>query len=137
VVSFFSFGRGGGREARSDRNAAELRAQELLRCWLSPQQRAQYDTRGSFEVVGSDTGRRYRICKGSIFNIQELDADGIQVRAWCVTADRIATGDVNLSQKIALENFESEVLMIANRSEGAVWPANAASAGGRSWVNWR
>jgi hypothetical protein len=41
------------------------RAQELLRSWLSLGQREQYDARGFFEVVGSDTGKRYRIYRGT------------------------------------------------------------------------
>jgi hypothetical protein len=100
---------------------AERRAQEFLRSWLSPEQRRQYDARRNFEVVGSDTGKRYRICKGSVFNIQELNAEGQQVRALCFTAEGVATGDVNLAQKIALETFESKVLEIANRSSGTTW----------------
>lgn len=102
-----------------ERWAAEERAQELLRSWLSPEQRRQYDERRSFEVVGNHS---YRICKGDIFNIQELDDHGIQVSALCVTADRIAMGDINLAQKIALETFENRVLAIANRTCGIVWP---------------
>jgi hypothetical protein len=84
---------------------AERHARELLCSWLSPEQRRQYDARRNFEVVGSDTGKRYRICKGSVFNIQELNAEGQQVRALCFTAEGVATGDVNLAQKIALETF--------------------------------
>jgi hypothetical protein len=97
------------------------RAQELLYLWLSPEQRRQYDARRNFEVAGSDTGKRYRICKGSVFNIQELNAEGQQVRALCFTAEGVATGDVNLAQKIALETFESKALAIANRSSGTTW----------------
>ena len=106
----------------NERLAAEMQGQELLRSWLSPEQRRQYDQRGSFEVVGSDTGKRYRICKGDIFNVQELDDRGAEVRAWCVTANGVPIGDINLAQKIALEAFESEVLRIANRCSGTVWP---------------
>jgi hypothetical protein len=96
----------------------EKRARELLRSWLSLGQRERYDARGFFEVVGSDTGRRYRIYRGHVFNIQELDADGEEARAWCFAPDGVATGDVNLAQKIALETFESEALAIANRGSG-------------------
>jgi hypothetical protein len=99
---------------------AEERAQELLRSWLSPEQRAQYDARGNFVVVGSNTGKRYRIYRGRVFNIQELDAEGEEAFAWCFTAG-VATGDVNLAQKIALETFESKVSAIANRSSPSTW----------------
>jgi hypothetical protein len=129
VIPFFLFGRcarlddRGAPARRTDaRREAEERAEELLRSWLSPVQRRQYDAQACFEVVGSDTGKPYRICKGRVYNIQELDPYGVQVRAWYFMADGIATGDVNLAQKIALEAFETKVLAIANGSEGAVWP---------------
>jgi hypothetical protein len=101
--------------------AAEKRARELLRSWLSLGQREQYDASGFFEVVGSDTGKRYRIYRGHVFNIQELDADGEEARAWCFAPEGVATGDVNLAQKIALETFESRALAIANRSNRTTW----------------
>jgi hypothetical protein len=128
-----------GASARNanERWAADVRGQELLRSWLSPEQRRQYDEQASFEVIGSDTGKRYRICKGDVFNIQELDDHGTQVRAWCVTADRMPIGDVNLAQKIALETFESEVLRIANRCSGTVWSSRQpCSWTQRSWIRW-
>jgi hypothetical protein len=43
---------------------AELKGHRLLEEWLSPQQRAQYKSSGSFEVTGSDSGTRYRIWRG-------------------------------------------------------------------------
>ena len=39
----------------------EGRSLRLLRQWLLPLQRAQFAKRGYFEVVGGDTGKRYRI----------------------------------------------------------------------------
>ena len=102
--------------------AAERRAQELLHSWLSLDQREQYDARGFFEVVGSDTSKRYRIYRGHVFNIQELDADGEEAFAWCLTLHGLfATGDINLAQKIALETFERNALAIANRSSKSTW----------------
>ena len=99
----------------NERWAAEERGQRLLRSWLSPEQSRQYDEQGSFEVIGGDTGKRYRICKGDVFNIQELDDCGIQVSTLCVTAYGVATGDINLAQKIALETDEHGALAVANR----------------------
>jgi len=99
---------------------AEDQAQELFRSWLSPNQRTQYERYGHFEVVGSNSGRRYRIGKGFVFNVHELDAFGLVARSWCFTIEGVATGDVNLAQKIALETFESEALAVANR-KGMVW----------------
>jgi hypothetical protein len=67
-------------------------------------------------------GLRYRqALSDHVFNIQELDADGEEARAWCFAPDGVATGDVNLAQKIALETFESKALAIANRSSGTTW----------------
>src|SRR5262249_39210913 len=40
---------------------AEQKARALLRRWLSPAQLEQYEKKGHFEVVGSDSGKRYRI----------------------------------------------------------------------------
>ena len=98
-----------------DLRTAEMRAQALLRSWLSPEQRTQYDVRGYFEVRGSDSGKRYRICRGVVFNVQELDSFGLVANWWCFAPDGVAVGDVNLAQKIALEKFETEALAIANR----------------------
>jgi hypothetical protein len=100
---------------------AEGRGQALLRSWLSPDQLAQYDVHGFFEVVGSDSGKRYRIGRGHVFNIEELDGFGVAICTWCFCPDKVAVGDTNLAQKIALETFERDALAIANRSSVPVW----------------
>ena len=48
-----------------EQNGSEARARHLLREWLSPDQRAQFDAYGYFEVTGSHTGRTYRIYQDS------------------------------------------------------------------------
>jgi len=99
---------------------AEERADELLRSWLSPAQLKQRDEYGHFEVIGSDTGKRYRICRGRVLNIHELDANGRVTDTLCFApANAVPTGDVVLAQKIALETSETKVLAIANRSRPA------------------
>jgi hypothetical protein len=113
----------------------EERSQQLLRSWLSPEQLAEYDTFGHFVVLGSDTGKRYRISRGCVFNIQELDAGGREYCTWCFAPDGVPTGDVNLAQKIALENFENQVLRMANRSSACIWRSERTS-GPRSWRRW-
>jgi hypothetical protein len=45
----------------------EGRSLRLLREWLSPSQRSQFAEKGYFEVVGGETGRRYRIYAGAIW----------------------------------------------------------------------
>jgi hypothetical protein len=66
-------------------------------------------------VVGSATGTRYRIRRGTAMNIEELAADGCVARRWCFAPEgALATGDVMLAQKVALETFELSALAIAN-----------------------
>jgi hypothetical protein len=113
---------------------AEERSQHLLRSWLSPEQLAEYDTLGHFLVVGSDTGKRYRISRGHAFNIQELDAGGGEYCTWCFAPDGVATGDVNLAQKIALEHFENRALGVANRSSVSTWHSVQGPSEPRSWT---
>ncbi|WFU42900.1 hypothetical protein QA640_10875 [Bradyrhizobium sp. CB82] len=99
-----------------EQNCPEARARRLLREWLSPEQRAQFDAEGHFEVTGSHTGRRYRIHKGTVSNVLELDEDGQPKIGWCFIPERtLATGDIMLAQKIALETDEMAVLGLANK----------------------
>jgi hypothetical protein len=103
-------------EMRGASSQAEEKALALLRPWLSPEQAQQYGSRKHFEVIGSDTGTRYRIRHGRMMNIDQLDSAGNRVCAWClVPVGNLAAGDCMLAQKIALETFESKALAIANR----------------------
>jgi hypothetical protein len=95
-------------------NEPERRSQRLLQDWLTAQQRAQYDKYGYFEVVGCHSLRRYRIRHGTASNITELDDNGRPIFGWCfVPRDNLASGDVMLAQKIALETDEVGALKIA------------------------
>ena len=97
------------------RTEADKRAIALLRSWLTPDQEKQWDARGAFEVIGCDTGRRYRITYRAVMNVHQLDPDGHPVQQWCFAPEgRIAVGDVLLAQKIALETMETKALAIAN-----------------------
>ena len=94
----------------------EARGTKLLREWLSPDQRAQFDASKTFEVVGANSGKRYRISYGTGNNIHELDDAGRCVMGWCfVPSGYLVPGDVMLAQKIALETDEKAALKIANR----------------------
>ena len=107
---------------------SEERGQDLLRQWLSPEQAEQYDKYKRFEVVGCDTGTRYRILRGKIMNIVELASDGRVTRRWCFAPEgALVTGDVMLAQKIALETFELNALAIANHDgrQGAGFPSRS------------
>jgi hypothetical protein len=94
----------------------DARGITLLREWLSPEQRAQFDASRSFEVVGCHTGRRYRIRYGTTTNVQEIDDAGRPVVGWCfVPSDDLVAGDVMLAQKVALETNEGAALEVARR----------------------
>lgn len=88
----------------------------LLRKWLSPEQQAQFDAFRYFDVIGCDTGARYRIRDGTAANVHEIDAEGRPVMGWCfVPSEPLVPGDVMLAQKIALETNERAALAVANQ----------------------
>jgi hypothetical protein len=106
--------------AQSRRRAVyEVRAARgttLLREWLSPQQRAQFDSFKFFDVIGCDSGKSYRIQYGMSANVIELDRDGRPHTGWCfVPAGNLVPGDVMLAQKIALETNERSALALARQ----------------------
>ena len=103
-------------ESYSTEKLPEVRARRLLREWLSPEQNAQLEQSGYFEVTGGRTGKRYRIMEGNCANVFELDEKGEPARGWCfVPAGGLENGDVMLAQKIALETDEKGALALANR----------------------
>ena len=97
-------------------NIRNARGITLLREWLSPEQQAQFDAHRHFDVIGCDTGTRYRIRHGAAPNVHEIDAAGRSVVGWCFApSGPLVAGDVMLAQKIALETNERAALAIANR----------------------
>jgi hypothetical protein len=96
---------------------AEKRSLELLKSWLSPQQRRDYEAHNFFCVVGSDTGTHYRLVREHSYNILELDKEGaLTGQKFCVVpAQSVALGDQLLAQKIWLETDETRTLKIANK----------------------
>ena len=91
-------------QAAKAEKTIHARALRLLRSWLSPAQRAEFDSRGYFEVVGCNSGKRYRIRRGKSGNVNEIDEDGRLGKGWCfVPLGGLVEGDVMLAQKIALE----------------------------------
>ncbi|MBI5260379.1 MAG: hypothetical protein HY852_01005 [Bradyrhizobium sp.] len=94
---------------------SQSRGRRLLREWLPAEQRAQFDAEGYFDVIGCDTGKRYRIRQGTSANVYEIDAAGRCGMGWCfVPAGGLVEGDVMLAQKIALETSELSALAVAN-----------------------
>jgi hypothetical protein len=93
------------------RKQAEERGVALLRSWLTPEQDRQWAVRRYFEVVGCDSGTRYRITRGTVYR---------KVAEWCFAPEgKLVMGDVLLAQKIALETVERKALTIANRCGGS------------------
>jgi hypothetical protein len=102
--------------ARLFEDESEARGLRLLREWLSPGQLAQFNAHGYFDVVGCDSGKRYRIHYGSSMNVEELDDFGRPRICYCFVTDApLAPGDVVLAQKIALETGERAALAVANK----------------------
>ena len=94
------------------------KALALLKRWLSPEQRRELEKRGSFDVVGSHTGRRYRIYPGKLNNVRILQ-DNFEVAALCFApadAGFLPEADIMLAQKIALETNEKAALKVARQS---------------------
>lgn len=86
----------------------------LLREWLLPEQRAQFDANKWFDVIGCDTGKRYRIRYGRATNVVEISEEHCPVIGWCfVPKGPLVAGDVMLAQKIALETDEHAALSVA------------------------
>jgi hypothetical protein len=105
---------------------AETKSRILLREWLTAEQLAQYARNQCFEVFGSKTSKRYLIQEGRQQNVFELEPP---FRGWCfVPNGSLATGDVMLAQKIALETDEEETLKVALPFWG--------EPGLRRFVNW-
>ncbi|WP_224741604.1 hypothetical protein V5279_22200 [Bradyrhizobium sp. 26S5] len=92
----------------------EARGLALMSAWLSPEQRSQFEKHNRFDVIGSESGKRYRICYGTSTNVYEMDGRDRVVLGWCFRpVGSLVAGDVMLAQKIALETDERATLMVA------------------------
>jgi hypothetical protein len=58
-------------------STSEGRSLLLLRRWLSPAKREEFARKGYFEVIGSDSRKRYRIYAGASVNVCEVDQRGL------------------------------------------------------------
>lgn len=105
-------------QARAIRNVqrqvAEQRAEELLLEHLTADQREQYRVAMEFLVI-SESGKRFKVKKGFVQNIFELDDAGKPLRRYCIhPKGDFPTGDAMLAQVLMLEGAEQEFLRIAN-----------------------
>jgi heme exporter protein D len=98
-----------GRATLARGRQARQRAEALLLAWLSPDQRAQYRSRGRFEVTTA-AGHRYRVCPGGVV--------GLDPRGWayCIEATSpVPVADELLAFKLLLETDEPRFLATAHR----------------------
>jgi hypothetical protein len=94
---------------------ANQRATALLLENLSDEQRLQYTNHRHFDVIGGESGKRYRIWHRPSMNVEELDAFDQPKCIWCFRPVGLVICDVLLAQKVALELFETDAIRIANR----------------------
>ncbi|SRR6266536_1181486 len=97
------------KDARARRRRAEMRAEALLLGWLSPGQRAQYGSRGWFEVR-TPSGHRYGVWPRKVVRLDaRRSAYCIEAMAWVPVADEM------LAKKLLLETDERRFLATAHR----------------------
>ena len=70
------------------RETALQRSRLLLRANLTPAQLRQYDTFRYFDVIGGETGHRYRIHRSDALNVDEHDKAGVRISRWCFPPGR-------------------------------------------------
>jgi len=103
------------------RAGAARHSMRLLSDNLTPLQRDQLALFSYFEVIGGDTGTRYRIHVGDQMNVEALDRHGRRMHSLCfLPKGHLPIADTMLAQKIALELFEKETLRIA-RGQPPTW----------------
>lgn len=109
------------------KDSRNVRGLRLLRTWLSPEQRAQFNETSYFDVTGCHTGKRYRIHYGTTANVTELDDAGRPAVGLCLLPiGTLVAGDVMLAQKIALETDENGARAVARS-----FTASGSDFGGR------
>lgn len=95
---------------------ADERAEELLRAHLTEEQRRQLDEQHAF-VMRSELGRTYRISRGRVRNIAQLNEDGKGIAILCAHPTmHVPDPDTMLAQKLMLETDEDSFRRIANIS---------------------
>jgi hypothetical protein len=101
---------------RLARESPQQRGMRRLMANLTAAQRRQHAQFRYFDVIGGSSGRLYRIRHGDAMNIDVLDACGRRVHRLCFfPKGRLATADIMLAQKLALEAFEAEAVAVAHK----------------------
>jgi hypothetical protein len=99
------------------RKAADEKALQLLLDNLDDNQAEIYKRTGAIPVTGQ-SGKRYRIRKGTCRNVEEVDCKGCVIRHLCFHPkdSQIPVYDSMLTQKLMLELCEDMVGRVANYS---------------------
>ena len=96
-----------------EREAANARAETLLRSSLTPEQLRELDRRNHFHVTVGE--RRFRICRGRSHNVKEVDAGCHIHRTLCAhPIPNLPDADTMLGQKLLLETHPDEFFRLAN-----------------------
>lgn len=102
---------------RAEVDAANRRAEDLLRRELTPEQLEDLEKKGCFYLESIDQKgerRRYRIDRGTHGNIKLLDPKGSILGTYCVQPDAVPVADSMLAQKLWIEGNEAGFLRVAN-----------------------
>lgn len=92
---------------------ANSKAMQLLKCCLTPEQKACLEKNRYF-IVTAKSGRRYRIDEGSHGNVKVLDRDNKVIERLCIQPNGVPIGDSMLAQKLMIEAAEDVFRQHAN-----------------------
>lgn len=115
------------RVEREKREAADARARELLLAVLQREQREQFERDGHFLVTGR-SGRRYRLRRGTVANIDVIERDGRVKHRLCAHPLAVPAHDTLVAQKLWLENDDEAFARVANVHPYTGGPAPVAPA---------
>lgn len=104
---------------KQSRESAQKKARDLLISFLTPEQRTEFEAKGWFSVVGK-SGRRYRVRRGTVANIDMAVNDNIVPVRLCVhPGTSMPVEDVMLSQLLHLQHDDMALVNKANHHPGA------------------
>lgn len=91
------------------------RARKLLVSCLTPEQKREFEHEKTITVRG-ESGLKYKIRKGEVYNILVLPRPGEEPIFLCGGPENVPIYDFMLAQKLWLENDEEGFLRVANFS---------------------
>lgn len=97
------------------RIAAKGRAERLLLGALGPEQRKDLTEKNCF-YLHTQSGRRYRIDRGTHGNVKLVDEKNGVISRFCAQPPGVPAEDAMLAQKLMLETDEQSFLRVANET---------------------